>query len=104
MSPPPKKKKEKESKLQATDIITKFADFTKLALKTRPEFFMKICGDNSIKSAKLTKAKFKTFLAKCFGENLAEKLSIIIDFNKTINFDEYIDQIVSIMKDRSLML
>ena len=47
------------------------------------EYFMKnLCNDTNKKAARLTKAKFRHFLAQKYGINIAEKLCIIFDFNQ----------------------
>jgi hypothetical protein len=62
-----------------------------MTLKYRPEFFLILCNETNIKSARLTKAKFKAMINKNFGEHLAEKLCLILDFSKTMNFEEYLE-------------
>jgi hypothetical protein len=64
---------------------------------------MKMCNDTNKKAARLTKVKFRHFLAQKYGINIAEKLCIIFDFNQQVNFQIFVEQISTIMKDRALM-
>ena len=86
------------------EIISRQAEIVKNKLGDGSDHFMKnLCNDNSKKTARLTKAKFRNFLAHKYGIAIAEKLCIIFDFNQQVNFQIFVEQVTTIIKDRALM-
>jgi hypothetical protein len=91
---------------QIQQTIQRHAEVAKQKLLAKADFkdfFVRVCGDQSKKAARLTKPKFRQFLVHRFGINIGEKVGIILDFNQAVTSVTYVEQIAQILKERSLI-
>lgn len=69
------------------------------------EHFSKLCGESTKqKTARFTRKKFVNYLSQRYGPEIAEKIGLMIDFSQIITFTSFVDQLVSILKSRDLMM
>jgi len=52
----------------------------------------------------MTKGRFKAYLAIRYGNNTAEKIQSIFEFNKTLSFEEYRQNLLKLLSQRNLLL
>ena len=91
---------------QANDLILEEAKI--LSQKISVEHFQILCGEvpgkKSVQSSRLQKKMFKQYLVQKFGSNFAEKLYIVLDFTRAVDYSSFTNQVQLILKDRGFLL
>ena len=54
--------------------------------------------------SRFTRKKFLVYLGSRYGPEIAEKMVLVIDFSQIVTFTSFVDQILSILKSRDLMM
>jgi len=75
------------------------------ALVTK-EHFCQICQEkiDNIGNLNLTKNKYRSFLSAKFGNSMADKLCLTLDFTQAVDYATFCKQVEQLVGERSLLL